>query len=250
MFFSLLDAFEKLTVLPLGTRSGKKVGVLYWAGYPLVGLLFGILGMFLVRFVYDDASMLVVWILPFIWLFLSGGKHFIALCRSCNGMLFQGSSLERVKAIGISGTAIPGLALAVAFFMGKYLALMQAKSLPTEILQYSVFYIPIVSRYLILILGLIASDSINWVSTDKVRPREFGLATLLVLLLGYFQYILFCLTLSFGFVMLLLFISIGVLRFSLIPKEQIVASVEVVETALLWFVSITGSFGYWGLFIN
>ena len=97
MIDDILSAFSFLTILPLGSPSGRDAGRSF-AWFPLVGLFIGIFLLGVATVSPFDREITAALILV-CWVVLSGGLHLDGFADSCDGLLGHAEPAKRLAII-------------------------------------------------------------------------------------------------------------------------------------------------------
>ncbi len=158
MLIGISEAISALTIA--GQRRGSveftgRSQAVFLASFPLVGLAFGLVGLIGIELLAPSLPVLAAWLVPTLWLLLSGGRHFADFARFSEAVLFPGTAEERLSVMRQSG-ALPlaGLALAVAVYTGKVIALMQAQLMDVHSIAVIVLVLPLFGRYVAALVAI------------------------------------------------------------------------------------------------
>ena len=121
MIDDILAAFSFLTVLPLGSPSGRKPGWLF-AWFPLVGLCIGAVLVAVAHHSPFDRD-LKAFLILLIWVVISGGLHLDGFGDSCDGLLAPIAPKERLRIMKDPRIGVWAAAGLILLLLGKWLAL-------------------------------------------------------------------------------------------------------------------------------
>lgn len=243
----LKEALATLTIIPSNTvNSSPRHHAAYLLSFPIVGLTFGILAMFLVHSMQASAAIVLAWCIPILWWILSGGKHLSELCRLANAISAQGNVNARREFLSREALLCRGVIIPLVLVPGKFFVLLQAENFPIYLLQSIVLVTPIAARYTAVILA-IGSDS----PSSKILESSKTSKTLLVLLVSVFTFAVCCsVSLAVGLAAIIGALSAGLVfravvdsRLGTIPTSTISASIELSELAALLVPILLVAFG-------
>lgn len=198
--------------------------------FPIVGLLFGLLGFAILQL--QQLPIFIAWLIPLLWLLLSGGQHLLSLAKLVNVLLVRGTAEEKLATIELQ--AVAGMAIACMMHIGKVFALLQSQVLDVQLLALSVLFVPAIARYAALMLALSTDSSHERPLAIEQRGRVVLITTAIILSLGILSPGLLLLLLITS---LLLGLSVRILvqrNLKLLPTVALGASVELAEVILLW----------------
>ena len=161
MISDLLESISTFTVLPVrprnvetGTRAeiGAKNRARILGFLPLSGVIYGLAAAGLVWGLHADTSILVAWLIPVIWFFLSGAQPFSSLCR-VGEALFAKSKSAAAETLARENFTGLGMSVGLILLSGEFFALIQGSAIPRARLGMVVFFVPIVSRCAAVIFG-------------------------------------------------------------------------------------------------
>ncbi len=129
MLADIRAAFSFLTILPLGSPSGRKRGPSF-AWFPLVGLCIGaLLGAIAAYSPFDRE--LSAFLILLVWVVISGGLHLDGFGDSCDGLLAAVEPDERRRIMRDPRAGMWAVAGTILLLLGKWLAIRAA---PAEML--------------------------------------------------------------------------------------------------------------------
>ncbi len=143
MLADIRAAFSFLTILPLGSPSGRRRG---WsvAWFPLVGLCIGaLLGAIAAYSPFDRE--LSAFLILLAWVLISGGLHLDGFGDSCDGLLAVVDPGERRRIMRDPRAGMWAVAGTVLLLLGKWLAIRAA---PAEMLVLA----PVLGRWAMVLV--------------------------------------------------------------------------------------------------
>lgn len=124
MLADIRAAFSFLTILPLGSPSGRKRGpALAW--FPLVGLCIGALMTAIAAHSPVDRE-LTAFLILLVWALLTGGLHLDGFGDSCDGLLAAVAPEERRRIMRDPRAGMWAVAGSTLLLLGKWLAIRAA----------------------------------------------------------------------------------------------------------------------------
>ena len=138
MLADIRAAFSFLTILPLGSRPGRKLGpALAW--FPLVGLGIGALLTAIARYSPFDRE-LSAFLILLVWALISGGLHLDGFGDSCDGLLAAVAPEERRRIMRDPRAGMWAVAGTALLLLGKWLAIRAAPA-------YMLILAPVLGRW-------------------------------------------------------------------------------------------------------
>ncbi len=187
-FEGFVEAVGTLTVFSSyrSAQPSATAKAFIFLSYPIIGFFFGVFAMCIVALAQLKIPMLVAWAVPSVWLLLSRATHSIDLAKTFNGLLGRGTNSERRDLFVQDPAGICGVLGAVAVFVGKSFALLQAARMDSHSLSLVVLLAPVFSRFIAVILGLNSDQLFLRNSSRAPLPKVKVLlgASLTVLLVG------------------------------------------------------------------
>jgi adenosylcobinamide-GDP ribazoletransferase len=158
------------------------------AFFPLVGMLIGVLLVFLRRiFYYLPVSSLVGDTLVLIvWIWISGGLHLDGFADSVDGFLGGHNKEEILKVMKDSSTGAKGVVALVSLLLLKFVLLVE---MPLFLKDAALFFTPTIGRWSMVIAAFLGKparlkDSMGKLFMDYVSWREFIFASLTMVVIG------------------------------------------------------------------
>ena len=162
MISNLLESISTFTILPLkkqtpppnGSNDASqrhKAQILAFA--PLSGLIYGFAASGLVWWLHAEAPILVIWLVPVIWFFLSGAQPFSSLCR-VGGAMFAKSRSSAADLLSRDGFTGLGMAVGLLLLTGEFFAMIQGSSITRSQLLTVVLLVPVISRFTAVLFAL------------------------------------------------------------------------------------------------
>lgn len=142
MLADIRAAFSFLTILPLGSPSGRQRGPAF-AWYPLVGLCVGALLTAIAAFSPLDRE-LSAFLILLVWALITGGLHLDGFGDSCDGLLAAVAPEERRRIMRDPRAGMWAVAGTSLLLLGKWLAIQAA---PAELLILA----PVLGRWAIVL---------------------------------------------------------------------------------------------------
>jgi len=181
------------------------------AFFPLVGMLIGVLLVFLRRiFYYLPVSSLVGDTLVLIvWIWLSGGLHLDGFADSVDGFLGGHNKEEILKIMKDSATGAKGAVALVSLLLLKFILLVE---MPLFLKDAALFFTPTIGRWSMVIAAFLGKparlkNSVGKLFIDYVSWREviFASLTMAVICILLFRlYFLPLVIIGIGIVLLIL----------------------------------------------
>jgi len=181
------------------------------AFFPLVGMLIGLLLVFLRRiFYYLPVSSLVGDTLVLIvWIWLSGGLHLDGFADSVDGFLGGHNKEEILKIMKDSSTGAKGVVALVSLLLLKFVLLVE---MPLFLKDAALFFTPTIGRWSMVIAAFLGNparlkNSMGKLFIDYVSWREVIFASLTMAAIGILLFRLYFLPLviiGIGIVLLIL----------------------------------------------
>ena len=188
MLIGISEAVSALTVAGGGQRSGEFNGrsqAVFLAAFPLVGLAFGLIGLIVMESLAVALPVLAAWLVPTLWLMLSGGRHFADFARFSEAVLFPGSHEQRLEIMRQRG-ALPlaGVGMALALYTGKVIALMQAQLMDVHSVAVIVLVVPLFGRYVAALIAMSGEKPISPCDSqlEPFKLKVVGGASIFILL--------------------------------------------------------------------
>jgi len=215
------------------------------AFFPLVGMLIGILLVFLRRiFCYLAVSSLVSDALVLIvWIWLSGGLHLDGFADSVDGFLGGHDKEEILKIMKDSSTGAKGVVALVSLLLLKFVLLVE---MPLLLKDAALFFTPTIGRWSMVIAAFLGKparlkNSMGKLFMDYVGWREVIFASLTMAVIGVLLFKLYFLPLVIiGIGIVLLILKYCKKRIGGISGDILGAINEIVEVSILLTVCILG----------
>lgn len=246
MVSSFLRALRALTILPVpaAALSRPRKDAVYLVSFPVIGLFFGFVGKFIIDLAYPSCPVFIAWVVPVLWLIISGANHFADLTQTLGVFFFSDSHLDG-PGRSLKGEAlVQGASLALILWTGKILAFLQLA--PSLFAGYEVglivLLIPVFSRYVACLLALGSKD----IAPDlSVSDRWFVSmsTTLVAIAIGFVCLPLALYLLIWALISTLLLRAVSMHRLGFVPSSLLGAEIEVSEIAMLWAVAVAGALG-------
>jgi len=215
------------------------------AFFPLVGMLIGVLLVFLRRiFYYLPVSLLVGDTLVLIvWIWLSGGLHSDGFADSVDGFLRGHNKEEILKIMKDSSTRAKGVVALVSLLLLKFVLLVE---MPLFLKNAALFFTPTIGRWSMVIAAFLGKparlkNSMGKLFIDYVSWIEIIFASLTMAVIGILLFRLYFL--------LLVIIGIGIVLLILKYCQQKIGGIsgdilgainEIVEVFILLVLCILG----------
>jgi len=208
------------------------------AFFPLVGMLIGLLLVFLRRlFYYLTVSSLVGDTLVLIfWIWLSGGLHLDGFADSVDGFLGGHNKEEILKIMKDSSTGAKGVVALVSLLLLKFVLLVE---MPLFLKDTVLFFTPTIGRWSMVIAAFLGKparlkNSMGKLFIDYVSWREVIFASLTMAVIGILLFKLYFLPLVIiGIGIILLILKYCQKRIGGISGDILGAINEIVEVFIL-----------------
>jgi len=181
------------------------------AFFPLVGMLIGLLLVFLRRIFYylPVSSLLGDTLIFIVWIWISGGLHLDGFADSIDGFLGGHNKDEILKIMKDSSTGAKGVVALVSLLLLKFVLLVE---MPLFLKDGVLFFTPTIGRWSMVIAAFLGKparlkDSMGKLFIDYVSWKEVIFATLTMAVIGILLFRLYFLPLviiGIGIVLLIL----------------------------------------------
>lgn len=217
------------------------------AFFPLVGMLIGMLLVFLRRIFYclpvspliGDTLILIVWI----W--LSGGLHLDGFADSVDGFLGGHNKEEILNIMKDSATGAKGLVALVSLLLLKFVLLVE---MPLFLKDAVLFFTPTIGRWSMVIAAFLGKparlkNSIGKLFMDYIGWREVIFASLTLAVGGCLLFKLYFLPLVIvGMVIVILILKYCQKKIGGISGDILGATNEIVEVSILLVICLLSQF--------
>ena len=237
MIQGFLSALAALTIFRNAAPQQEPRRAFVLISFPIVGAIFGVLAFCIVMVFQSRLPYLTAWLIPLVWLALSGASHFLGLNKSLNAFLALGSAEDRRRALTLEGVGMPGTALGVLLICGKVFALLQSQILDTSMIALTVLLAPVLSRYVAVMMAISEDDE----SGEGLTVLLAASAVAVVLSLVSLALALALLVTALVAAMLFRWISMS--RLESTPTPTLGAIIEISETAMLWIPVVCTTLG-------
>ena len=242
MIQGFLSAVAALTVFRGLSGHGAPRRAFVLISFPLVGLLFGVVALAIVFIFQAKLPYLSAWLVPVVWLALSGASHFLGLSKSLNAFLADGTADDRQRALSLEGVGMPGMALAILIVAGKVFALLQCQILETSMVALSVLLAPVIARYVAVMMA-ISGDGQSEEADSNDNLLILLSATGITFLVSLVSLALALALLVTALVTAMLLRWVAVSRLESAPPPILGALIEISETAMLWIPVVCTTLG-------
>ncbi|GAJ03784.1 unnamed protein product, partial [marine sediment metagenome] len=206
--------------------------------FPLVGMLIGVLLVFLRRLFYyfTVSPLLGDTLVLIIWIWLSGGLHLDGFADSVDGFLGGHNKEETLKIMKDSSTGAKGVVALVSLLLLKFVLLVE---MPLFLKDAALFFIPTIGRWSIVIAAFLGKparlkNSMGKLFMDYVGWREVIFASLTMAVIGILLFRLYFLPLVIiGTGIVLLILKYSQKRIGGISGDILGAINEIVEVFIL-----------------
>ena len=243
-----LEAVSALTILPVPSRkrAGRDAQPFFFIAFPLIGLLFGIFATFFVGETHQRLPVLTAWLVPMFWLILSGGAHFIGLCKASNAVAAAGSNEQRLALLTSDHVAAPGAAMALLFLAGKVFAILQAGLLlDSRTVALVVLLTPVISRYTAVMLALGKDTFAGDASTENMPKRPIVIlgASLITIAAAMIAPALGLVLVVCALLTAMIIRWIAISRMGVVTASVLGALIEAAEVVMIWVPVISAGYG-------
>ncbi len=178
MLADIRAAFSFLTILPLGSPSGRKRGWSF-AWFPLVGLCIGALLVGVAAHSPLDRE-LSAFLILLVWVLITGGLHLDGFGDSCDGLLAAVEPEARLRIMRDPRAGMWAVAGTVMLLLGKWLAI---RACPSEMLVLA----PVLGRWAMALAAYAfpsaSDDGLAATFRDGLARRHVILAAVWVVIL-------------------------------------------------------------------
>lgn len=178
MLSDIRAAFSFLTILPLGSPSGRKRGWSF-AWFPLVGLCIGALLVAIAAWSPFDRE-LSAFLILLVWVVISGGLHLDGFGDSCDGLLAAVEPEARRRIMRDPRAGMWAVAGTILLLLGKWLAIRAA---PAEMLILA----PVLGRWALVLVAYAfpsaTEDGLAATFRDGLARRHVLIAAVWVVIL-------------------------------------------------------------------
>ena len=208
------------------------------AFFPLVGMLIGILLVFLRQILHylSVSALLSNALILVFWIWISGGLHLDGFADSIDGFLGGNNKEEILRIMKDSATGAKGVVALVSLLLLKFVLLVE---MPLFLKDTALFFTPIIGRWSMVIAAFLGKparlrDSIGKLFMDYISWKEALFATLTLVIVGillFRVYILFLIII--GIVVIFLILKYCHIKIGGISGDILGAINEIVELCCL-----------------